>query len=749
MPVERLLQEAIDAVPQGRAPVVLQALVQAWTHKPLAALGSLVPRVPLPVAPFQGDTDAWAEAARKASVDERGALLATLLTGGLAEVRRKLEAVSSWRDPRLSAALEAALTEPPWSSNTSRPTWRALFALVSGSGDPRFVALAQTLPAGWTMRSAQKQWLVEAFHEAVGSLPATLEPTAQEAALLATLEGLLALPTPKKSRGPRPDFAAVYAAPADDGPRQVLADALLEQGDPRGDFLSLQLRAKKGKAELAQEKALLKTHAKAWLSVFGPALGAAVKWRRGFPAEGLVKFRDEAAARKYGALAEWATFESLTWSPASSPEHDAAAGFIGPSFRHLKRADQLHLPHLLGTAGVTWALEWVRGSVDTREQLEQLLTSPQLPRLEAVHLRGAFKPEWLTEVTRWGGLKELGLSMPYPPLMLEVLRRAALTSLERLDWGRTLRFWRGADGLFSRLEFLASPRGTYLVHDQLDSLPDGAIEAFVNPPPREWQVRPVAEPLARLLRGAGGAAPDLELAAARHLGLKGAISAVANAAAVLVAGFAAVRVVDPVSLRVRSSITLRSPVLSADGRWVAGVDEDQAPTLVEVATGARRALPVGRSLITALSGDGRRCAWVDEQAHVFELASGQEVYAGPGQSPVLDQTGRRLLLRLNADLVLHDLETGTQRVFPGVLGIASFLSDGRVALPEAASLRLLDEAAGTEEVLPLAKVWRVARSPDGSRLAVLHLANGGPATLDSTRAAWPCARVFRATPRAS
>ena len=39
---------------------------------------------------------------------------------------------------------------------------------------------------------------------------------------------------------------------------------------------------------------------------------------------------------------------------------------------------------------MTWALEWVRGSVDTREQLEQLLTSPQLPRLRR-RTRGAFK----------------------------------------------------------------------------------------------------------------------------------------------------------------------------------------------------------------------------------------------------------------------------------------------------------------------------------------------------------------------
>ncbi len=36
-------------------------------------------------------------------------------------------------------------------------------------------------------------------------------------------------------------FAEVYARPDDDAPRLVLADHLLELGDPRGEFLALQL----------------------------------------------------------------------------------------------------------------------------------------------------------------------------------------------------------------------------------------------------------------------------------------------------------------------------------------------------------------------------------------------------------------------------------------------------------------------------------------------------------------------------
>ncbi len=61
---------------------------------------------------------------------------------------------------------------------------------------------------------------------------------------------------------PKPDpLRAVYAAPGDDARRQVLADVLLEQGDPRGEFISLQL----AQASPKRQQALLEKHQKEWL----------------------------------------------------------------------------------------------------------------------------------------------------------------------------------------------------------------------------------------------------------------------------------------------------------------------------------------------------------------------------------------------------------------------------------------------------------------------------------------------------
>lgn len=68
-------------------------------------------------------------------------------------------------------------------------------------------------------------------------------------------------------------WAAIHAAPDDDGPRAVLADVLLERGDPRGELIALQLREARGEADddaLARATALVKEHGKGWLGALRP-----------------------------------------------------------------------------------------------------------------------------------------------------------------------------------------------------------------------------------------------------------------------------------------------------------------------------------------------------------------------------------------------------------------------------------------------------------------------------------------------
>lgn len=69
-------------------------------------------------------------------------------------------------------------------------------------------------------------------------------------------------------------LAAIYANPADDGPRAVYADALIERGDPRGEFIALQLANR----DDARQRELLQRHEQAWTA---PICSAAT-FRRGF-----------------------------------------------------------------------------------------------------------------------------------------------------------------------------------------------------------------------------------------------------------------------------------------------------------------------------------------------------------------------------------------------------------------------------------------------------------------------------------
>jgi uncharacterized protein (TIGR02996 family) len=71
-------------------------------------------------------------------------------------------------------------------------------------------------------------------------------------------------------------LAQIYAAPDDDGPRLVYADWLQERGDPRGEFIALQLERAGGRARSGgrqRENALAAKHANAWSHSLGVRSG--------------------------------------------------------------------------------------------------------------------------------------------------------------------------------------------------------------------------------------------------------------------------------------------------------------------------------------------------------------------------------------------------------------------------------------------------------------------------------------------
>ena len=96
--------KALDNKPAG----ALQALVDAWSERPLPELAAVVERLEAahPPPAFDGDTKAFTTLAKKPSATELGALSRALVATKTADTIARLEALTAWRDdPRVSGAL--------------------------------------------------------------------------------------------------------------------------------------------------------------------------------------------------------------------------------------------------------------------------------------------------------------------------------------------------------------------------------------------------------------------------------------------------------------------------------------------------------------------------------------------------------------------------------------------------------------------------------------------------------------------
>lgn len=183
-------------------------------------------------------------------------------------------------------------------------------------------------------------------------------------------------------------FAKVYAAPEDDSLRALLADALVAAGDPRGEFISMQLL----RGDAAPSKAEKKLEAEwkdAWLGRLAPCFRKGVVFRRGFPAEG--------AYEKGGdpSWPEWATFEALDLMPASGFMTGGAGLLVKAKLTALRAVTRIGRPVLdevedepsiFELDDLPWhtvGLQCVESFVDA---LPKLLTAKRFPKVHTFHL---------------------------------------------------------------------------------------------------------------------------------------------------------------------------------------------------------------------------------------------------------------------------------------------------------------------------------------------------------------------------
>ena len=396
--------------------------------------------------------------------------LAQLKIAQATEALEKFNAAGKAKDPRLTRVLEQLLTDVPWSSDGSKDLWRQVFKLVTASGDARF----KQLRPGFQVRPLMAEWLKSQYAKATANLPAAFDAT-DDAKWKKLADAAPKKPAPKKdSRDEAALLADVYENPRDDAPRLVLADLLIERGDPRGEFIAMQCG---GPRDPKKEKALVKAHGKKWLGPLASVLTVDVEFRRGFPAVGTAKFKAQRDVEKFGQAPEWATFEELDWSfpGAASLDQRRWIAHVAPSMRWLKRAHGPFLPLLLA-AKEPWLFESLATWLAEPANAKALAETTLFPHLKTLELTGIPEARWFQGVKRLAGAKTLVI--PERSNVQEWLHVAEATDLEAFHVGTTQRYSRGSDGAFTRLTFVRDPKQGRYLNGLSESVPEGWVESL-------------------------------------------------------------------------------------------------------------------------------------------------------------------------------------------------------------------------------------------------------------------------------
>ena len=167
-------------------------------------------------------------------------------------------------------------------------------------------------------------------------------------------------------------FDLVSASPADDDARRVLADHLLDRGDPLGEYVSLALAA----ADPDRLAELERLHRAAWL---GPLAAIAprehVRFSRGFPSALSVYAGDLRVVEQVSHAWQWGTVETLRFLPQSIT-------FVSHAMRSLRDVGPLDRDglHALGRAAGVVPVERLH-LVEVSPQTQRELAALDLPRM--------------------------------------------------------------------------------------------------------------------------------------------------------------------------------------------------------------------------------------------------------------------------------------------------------------------------------------------------------------------------------
>lgn len=339
-----MLKAAVAALDAGRDEDALEALLAAWRASPNVALAEVIEllgakldaRRSRPAGKTVKDKEAaWHAMAGQGRAADLGGLLATIAeVARAAPLEGRIAALAARPpDPRVAIKLATMIAEWPIPGSTGITSLQRALALIVACRDRRATAILEATVRQVTEEyGVSKQWIARALPQYLAQLHA-LPPDGEPPALLARAREAIAaahLAAAPSATTASTLYANVYAHPDDDQARAVLADYLQQQGDPRGEFIALQLAGSKSR----REAALLRTHARDWLGALEPViLKSGLKYERGFLARCGVKEPGWAVGRKLLEEPGWATIVEL--ETAGWPEVGERAAALMPSLRRL------------------------------------------------------------------------------------------------------------------------------------------------------------------------------------------------------------------------------------------------------------------------------------------------------------------------------------------------------------------------------------------------------------------------------
>lgn len=468
--ITELIGRAVQVAAAGDARAAIAALLDAWREVPAVALAETIER--LTAAALPGEPPPYDEAVESGDQLEVGRLVDRLRDVNAASAIGRVAKLRFAPDPRIAAAIVRLLEDPPYHATGSKPFWTRVFTLLHGSPDPRTRPRLEAIHYATIIRGASMRgWMTGKVAAAVHALaeqfptepglPAGIE---QELAriTLADAKTPVAGPRAKKALSERDLFLAVHESPDDDGPRAVLADFLIEKGDPRGQFINLQLA--RDPAHAKSELALIRKYQKSWLGELAPFVkylaypsvaptdpqGIAMWWRRGFLAGCMVAFTKPKLV-ELGTSPMWSTVERVSGlATTDDPTWNAALlRMLGGlrAVRHLINANPGLLALFERVPAITARLETLAFFCRASEQRACFDRAAMLERLRRVEITSHYgdRPELKTLLSSslWTRVQEVCFTSVFGAVEL---RRDATGLVVTVDGPRA-----GVEGLLAEL----------------------------------------------------------------------------------------------------------------------------------------------------------------------------------------------------------------------------------------------------------------------------------------------------------